>query len=99
MKANHEPEKDASLERLLQEWVVEERLPPRFQEQVWHGIRQTEIQSPANIRTLVASLLEVVLSRPKVAYSYVSLLLVIGVTVGAWEAQKQNSRLETSLGS
>jgi hypothetical protein len=99
MKANHEPEKDASLDRLLQQWVLEEPLPPRFQEQVWHQVRQAEVQPTAGVWTLLASLLAIVLPRPRVAYSYVSLLLVIGVAVGAWEAQKQNSRLETSLGS
>lgn len=99
MKANQEPEKDASLDRILQEWVLEERLPLRFQEQVWARIIRTEAQSQASPWTLLGRVLEVVLPRPKVACSYLSVLLIIGIGVGAWEAQRQNSRLEASLGS
>ena len=99
MKANQEPEKDAALDRILQTWVLEQPLPPRFEQQVWHRIRRAEVQAQASLRTMITRLLEVVLPRPKVAYSYVSVLLVMGVAVGAWEAQRQNSRLEASLGS
>jgi hypothetical protein len=96
---NQEHQENASLDRLLREWVVDEPLPPRFEEQVWHRIRQTEVDSQASIWSWLFCLIEVILPRPKVAYSYFSLLLVMGIAIGVWEAQKQNSQLEASLGS
>src|SRR5689334_13039178 len=99
MKANQQPEQDATLDRILREWVVEESLPPRFQERVWNRIAQAEAKPQPSFRVLAMRVLEVILPQPKVAYSYVLVLLVMGVGIGAWEAQKQNSRLETSLGS
>ena len=43
--------------------------------------------------------MEVVLPQPKVAYSYIAALLVLGVAGGSWAAQKQNDRLDALLGS
>jgi hypothetical protein len=97
--SSQQPEKDANLDKLLLEWVIHEPLPPRFQEQVWLRIGQTEQPDQPGFWPSMARLVAVLLSRPKVAYSYVSLLLMLGIVFGAWEARKQNSRLEASLGS
>ena len=99
MKLKQEPQDDASLDGLLQEWVVEESLPRRFNEQVWHRIRRVESEPQTSIRAFIARLITVIMPRPKVACSYISVLLVIGVVVGAWQAQRQNNRLEADLGS
>jgi hypothetical protein len=44
-------------------------------------------------------LTEVVLPQPKFAYSYVAALLVLGVVIGSWAAQRETSRLSAALGS
>jgi ABC-type dipeptide/oligopeptide/nickel transport system permease component len=100
MKPNHEPESEASLNRVLQGWVVDAPLPPRFQEQVWNRISRAEAHP--TLATLLRSMLgwfQVSFTRPKLAVSYVVILLVLGIAAGSWAAQKQNSRLDESLGS
>jgi len=99
MDLEHKHQDDTSLDRLLQEWVVSEPLPPRFDEQVWHRIRRAETEPQASIWALMARLITVVVPRPKVACSYITVLLVVGVVAGAWEAQRQNNRLDSALGS
>jgi hypothetical protein len=99
MKAKQESEENAVLDRLVKEWVVQEPLPLRFQEQVWARIERAEVEPEPSFWSLVARTLAAALERPKVACSYVSLLLVIGIAFGVWEAQRQNSELEASLGS
>ena len=44
-------------------------------------------------------LVDVVLPRPKVALAYVSVLLALGMTAGAWAAQLKTNYTEASLGS
>jgi hypothetical protein len=45
----------------------------------------------------LARLVEVVLPRPKIAFSYVAALLVLGVTAGTVTAQVKSSRLDNAL--
>jgi hypothetical protein len=99
MEANQDRHKDASLDRMLREWVVEDPLPLRFEEQVWVQIKRAEFPPKARLWTWLERLLESVLPQPKVAYCYVSLLLAVGIAMGMWEAQKQINRLDASLGS
>jgi len=99
MKTNQEPESDAALNTVLFAWRVKTALPPSFQEQVWHRIARAEEQSRPGFGSILSSLLEFVLPRPKVAYAYLALLLALGVAAGSWTAQVKNSRLQTSLGS
>jgi|SRR5579859_6276922 len=99
MKQNQEPEDDRALQQILRGWMVDDPLPPRFQEQVWQKIARAEAASPLGFWTLLTRLMEVVLPQPKVAYSYVAALLVLGLAAGAWAAEKQNNRMQASLGS
>lgn len=87
------------LDRVLKQWVVDAPLPPRFQEQVWQRIAPSEVGSSRSFRSLLTRFMEVVLPQPKIAYSYVTALLVLGLAASAWAAEKQNSRLQTSLSS
>jgi hypothetical protein len=100
MKPNQEPENDAALQEVLQEWVVDAPLPPRFQEQVWQRLTQAETR-PSLLTLWRSTLLALQgsLCRPKLASSYVAVLLAVGVAAGSWAAQKHNSRLEASLES
>lgn len=99
MNGKQKSAENAALDRLAKEWVVKEPLPLRFQEQVWARIERAEVEPEPSLWSFVARMLAAALERPKVAYSYVSLLLVIGISFGVWEAQRQNSQLEASLGS
>jgi len=99
MKPNHESEPDRSLEKVLGEWVVDAPLPPRFQDQVWQRIGRADVRSAPSLWTSLKRLMEVVLPQPKVAYSYLAALMVLGVGAGSWAAQRQNERLDAMLGS
>lgn len=99
MKPNPDPESDERLRALLRSWVVDAPLPPRFQEQVWRRIERAELRPESPIWAVILRLVEVVLPRPKVAFAYVSVLLALGITAGAWAAQVKTNHTETSLGS
>jgi hypothetical protein len=97
MKPNQDPDSDERLRSVLREWVVDAPLPPRFQEQVWKRIARAEAPSQSLFWTGLARLVEVVLPRPKVAFSYVAALLVLGVTAGSVTAQIKSSHLDATL--
>ena len=101
MKANQESEKERALDKAMKQWVVEAPLPPRFQEQVWQRIARAEAQPEGGITLwgLMRRLIETSLPRPKFAYSYVAILVLLGVVGGALAAQHETSRLNTRLGS
>ena len=94
MKPNPNIDPDPGLDATLLQWVVDAPLPPRFQEQVWHRI--TRIESPAE-SSPVARLLEVILPRPKVAFSYLAALLAIGIATGSITAQIKANHLNADL--
>jgi hypothetical protein len=97
MTPNQNPDSDERLRKVLREWVVDAPLPPRFQEQVWKRIARAEAPSESFFWTGLARLVEVVLPRPKVAFSYVAALLVLGVTAGSVTAQIKSSQLDATL--
>jgi hypothetical protein len=97
MTPNQNPDSDERLRKVLREWVVDAPLPPRFQEQVWKRIARAEAPSESLFWTGLARLVEVVLPRPKIAFSYVAALLVLGVTAGSVTAQIKSSQLDATL--
>lgn len=97
MKPNLEP--DPGLDKAMRQWVVGAPLPPRFQDQVWQRIADSEPQATLTFWDLLRRLIEVNLPRPRFAYSYVAILVLLGVVSGAWTAQRQTSRLNAALGS
>jgi hypothetical protein len=101
MKPDHKTENDARLHEVLRQWAVDAPLPPRFQEQVWRRIDRAEVKPQTAMRFwgLLLHFLEANLPRPKFAYSYLSILLLLGVVGGAWAAQRETSRLDAALGS
>jgi hypothetical protein len=94
MNPNLNAESDPGLEAVLRRWVVDTPLPPRFKELVWHRVAHIEAPPEAG---LLASLLEVVLPRPKVAWSYLAALLAIGMATGSITAQIKASHLDADL--
>lgn len=99
MRPNQEPENDTSLDRVLKQWVVDDAVPPRFQEGVWKRIADADGRSAMGFWSALVGILESALPRPKVACTYLSALLLLGIAGGSMVAQKQNHRLEASLGS
>lgn len=98
MKPNQEAENEESLRTVLREWVVEASLPPRFQERVWKRIEQVEARpTPVELLSSMLRMFQLFFSRPKIALSYVAILLAVGVTAGTWAAQAQTSRLDSAL--
>lgn len=100
MSANREPESDGNLDKVLKTWMVQAALPPRFQEQVWQRIGKLEnrAEQTTTLWTLLRSFLETNLPRPRFAYSYVGVLLLLGIISGAWAAQHESTRLNAALG-
>lgn len=101
MNPNQESTPDPALDNVLKQWVVENPLPPRFQERVWQRIARAEAKPEMALSfwALLRSLIEMNLPRPRFAYSYVAGLLLLGVVSGAWAAQRESSRLNATLGS
>lgn len=97
MKPDLEP--DEKLTHALREWVVDAPLPSRFQETVWHRIARAETHpAPGSWADALRQFVESMV-RPKVACSYVAVLLLIGIAAGAWRAQIDSNRLESALGA
>ncbi len=97
MKPCQTPEDDEHLDRLLGQWTVDAGLPPRFQEQVWKRIERAEAQPAPTPWAPLSRWLEGVLPRPKFAFSYVAILVAVGVLAGSLAAQARTSRLESDL--
>lgn len=101
MKQNEQPGNEPALEKTLKEWVVESPLPPGFQDRVWQRIARAETrpeQAPSFWALLVRTL-EANLPRPKFAWSYVAILLLLGVVSGAWAAQRETTKMNAAMGS
>jgi hypothetical protein len=93
------PENEERLTEILHEWVVNPPIPPRFREQVWHRISSAEADAATPAWRRAIQLLVESIMRPKIACSYIAVLLACGVAAGAWTAQVQRDRTDTALGS
>jgi hypothetical protein len=97
MNADRQPGNDGSLDAVLRSWTVKEPLPPRFEELVWQRIERAESVPDETVFSRLRALVEVVLPRPKVAVSYVTVLLALGLLGGAVAAQMKTARLRADL--
>lgn len=95
-RENPGPE-DASLNRVLREWKIETPLPPRFQEQVWRRLENREEEAP--VWQLLVRRISAALTRPSLAVSYVSVLLIAGLAAGYWQAHVTRAHVEESMGA
>lgn len=98
MKTN-KPNDDAPLHALLREWKVKPSLPPRFNEQVWRRIERAET-APAPSVSFAAGLsnwMATMLPRPAFATAYVTVLLVIGASIGWSHARQETARVSSNL--
>ena len=95
---NQEAENSDPLREILHSWTMDASLPPRFQEKVWQRIARAEAQAQGGVWDVLVSWLQLLLGRPKIALSYVTVLLALGTAAGSWMAQVQSSRVDEALG-
>ena len=95
---SQEAENADTLHEVLRSWTVHSSLPPRFQEQVWQRISRAEAQHQGGAWDLFLSWLQLLLGRPKIALSYVTVLFVLGTAAGSWMAQTESRRVDDTLG-
>jgi hypothetical protein len=94
------PENDETkLNTLLQEWKATPALPPRFQEQVWRRIEQTQpaLLERVTFASLFTTWLATRLPRPALATAYIMVLLVIGAGAGWRQARQETARVNDHL--
>ncbi len=94
MKTNKPIEKDERLHSALRQWKVDTTLPPRFQEQVWKRIGREEAHAQPSFWPSILRWIESTFSRPALAFSYVAVLLMIGLTTGFVRAQDKSANAE-----
>jgi len=92
-----EEHSEQALSKALHEWRVAAPLPPRFQEQVWQRIERLETRDSAWLAFLRR--FGSAFARPSLAFSYVALLLFVGLAAGYWQAQTTNARADQMLSS
>jgi hypothetical protein len=93
MKPENLKKDDPQLSRLLQNWRVDEPLPPRFQERVWKRIEAAE---PLTAKPGV-NWLTIWFARPAFATVCATLLLLTGLTTGFLRAGHDAKRMDTEL--
>ncbi len=89
---------ERQLDGVLREWRVTTPLPPRFREDVWQRVSRAETKVETSWLAELVRLIEVVLPRPRVAFSFVAALCVMGVAAGSITAQLRTSHLNAALG-
>lgn len=95
---SHDPNLEAPVQRMLQEWTVNEPLPPRFTERVWHRIeRETQKEPAAPSPADFLGWLRLAFVRPALATSYLAILLAAGAGAGFWQAHVTNERTVQAL--
>jgi hypothetical protein len=99
MKPENSTENDGALRDVLRQWEIKDSLPPRFREQVWQRIARQEAQAPEVLWTQFANWVGGLLTRPSLAVSYVTLLLVSGLFAGYWHARADTARTSQELGN
>ena len=92
MKQREQSEADRGLDSVLREWAVKDPLPPRFHEQVWHRIARAEDQDTGGLWSQFVRWLNNTFTRPSVALSYVTVLVLAGVLAGLLQARVERTR-------
>jgi hypothetical protein len=90
---------DKSLRDLLGQWKIAEPLPPRFKERVWRRIEQTAgtTTGTTTVWELWQQWLESVFARKAVALTYVTILLLAGLTAGYVNGHAHQQRWKAQL--
>jgi len=99
MKSESPLDPDPSLRQLLRAWKVRDELPPRFGERVWRRIDQEAARSGESFWQDLRQRLRQALATPRLAASYLVVLLAAGLLAGQWQARAASSRYTDELGS
>ena len=97
MKPNHSPEDEGRLREVLAIWKVDATPPPRFEERVWKRIEQRETQPTVGAWAQLLNQIAASLAKPRLAVSYVTILLAAGLLVGFWQGQLAKARAAENL--
>ena len=97
MKTN-EPDKPDALRKVLQTWRADVALPPQFQVDVWRRIERAEALGIPSVWSALARWIGTLLPRPALAVAYITVLVVVGTTVGWTQAHQTNARVKSELG-
>jgi hypothetical protein len=95
MKAPNLNENDEALSRVLREWTVKAALPPRFQDSVWHSIKRREAEGFSWTDFLAR--LATSITRPALASSYMTVLVLAGLLAGYLQAKSAEAHAEARL--
>src|SRR5512140_383756 len=99
MRPENLSESDPLLRQALGEWQVREALPPRFGERVWQRIARLETEAPGTLWAQLLDRIGAAMVRPSLAVSYVTVLLLVGLMAGYWQARVDNARVSRELGA
>lgn len=86
------------LSKALREWRSDAALPPGFQAGVWRRIDAAAAQPER--KPLTDGLMDwfnQLVARPQMAAAYIALLIMIGVTAGWTQGQREASRVHDKL--
>ena len=97
MKPNDSPEDEGRLREVLAAWRVNATPSPRFEERVWERIARRETEPAPGLWTQWFSQVAAALVRPRLAVSYVTVLLVVGLLAGFWQAQLTKARMAETM--
>lgn len=87
------------LSKVLREWRADVDLPPGFQASVWRRIDAATAQPPRRAFAEVwIAWFNRFVARPQMAAAYIALLIMIGVTAGWTQGQREVSRVRDQLG-
>ena len=84
---------DQGLGKALDSWKLSSSLPPRFNEMVWSKISSTRNIS---VREILAERFSAVFSRPAVAWAYVGILMLTGISGGYFFGTAQADEIRTT---
>ena len=97
MKPNDSPESEGRLRELLATWKVAPTLPPRFEQRVWQRIERCETQPAVGALAQWFNQIATALTNPRLAISYMTILLAAGLLAGFWQAQLAKARAAENL--
>ena len=85
------------MRKVLHDWKVATPLPPRFSEGVWQRIERAQAEVKPSLIDALRAWLADVMPRPAVAFSYITILLMIGIVTGQWQARVKAGQLHSDL--
>ena len=96
MKPEKSPLDEGATSKLLHEWKIDSPKPPRFNEQVWQRIARAEAPAVTPLEIWRDWVVRT-FARPAMAVSYLTFLLLIGLSIGFWQGHVNSERTAAEL--